>query len=245
MFPCLANNQFSNGGLTQPVFAAQGGLTDAALGISGAYLASLLRSQLCAGAAFTARCAALLSAVLHVYRLIAKEQVIGPYARRIVATVKYAHAFWDRAICQFPGDVGRENRMALSTVDASIAVRIFGSGPDPAPVGFFYVSPETIRDWDCPCGYSASTEHDAVTFLAVRLQAVAPIRLSEGIAGLFDATLWAALRGRMGVHQNLPFWCHASGCLQQHGGFCVPSLYQNEQLNTSTLAHYNALGGTL
>lgn len=42
---------------------------------------------------------------------------------------------------------------------------------------------------------------------------------------LENAAFAALLCGRIGVHQKIPFWCHASGRCKRRGGFVLPPLY--------------------
>ncbi len=78
--------------------------------------------------------------------------------------------------------------------------------------------------------------HRAVTFLAVRLQAIAPVRLPERLTRFFNPAFGASLCGSMGLHIDLQSMCHASGCRKQRGGFVLPSLYQNRRAITSGFA---------
>lgn len=82
----------------------------------------------------------------HVVMVVSRsseEQMIRPYARRVVASVQYPQAVGNRAVMQFPGNSRAANSFAVAS-HLTVPTLIVGSGPDPAPLALADVAPKAI-----------------------------------------------------------------------------------------------------
>ena len=83
--------------------------------------------------------------VVHIVGVRAKEQMARSYAKRIVATMKDADAFWRCRPCRnVPRDAVCKNILTEkhTVPEIAIAFGIYRTGPFPAPVSFFDLCPE-------------------------------------------------------------------------------------------------------
>ena len=72
-----------------------------------------------------------------------KKQMVGVYARRVIAAMKDAEAVGDTAISEFVRKaMGFGDWFSRLEAKIAIAVGIGGAGPSPASVGFFNLAPE-------------------------------------------------------------------------------------------------------
>lgn len=74
-----------------------------------------------------------------------KEQVIGAHAWRIVAAMKNAKVFWNRAEMQIPREsMGKKKSRFLRTCQLSVSAAIDGTSPEPTRFRFLDSAPETF-----------------------------------------------------------------------------------------------------
>lgn len=98
------------------------------------------------------KCSALLGTVPHVVRMCPNEQVIGIYARRIIASVKDLFSFRYGSIVNQPrcpaGNNSLWSDVFLATKQASIPVRVLPGNPIPAFIrtSFINLFPEAFKE---------------------------------------------------------------------------------------------------
>ena len=85
----------------------------------------------------------LLSLIRHVVLFCAEKQMIGVYARRIIAFVKHKKIDGYRAVCKLVSDAVRP-RLFLLPIERAIAFRAPGQ-PKPACISFLNIGPKLLR----------------------------------------------------------------------------------------------------
>ena len=83
-----------------------------------------------------------------------EKQVIRPYARWIVALVKHLHAFWDRAIVQFPRNSMRlcPSAWFVTNFDNAVTEGMLVSDPEPAAISLLDFLPKAFCECLCERG---------------------------------------------------------------------------------------------
>src|SRR5215831_19317229 len=78
----------------------------------------------------------------------AKEEMIRPDARRIVAVMKNAHVIGNLPVVKFPCYAVRVNRMSTDGGShSSIAVIVETASPQPTRLAFLHFVAKTLKDW--------------------------------------------------------------------------------------------------
>ncbi len=159
--------------------------------------------------------------VAGIVRVCAKPQVFGVYARRIVATMQHAQPFRDFAVMQHPRNTMRQLHSPIMR-DTTITVFITTSRPQPAIIRFTDIGPKAIRCWT----------RLSIAVASFATKALCVIQWLKELAALYARSLWALEVGcGIIIHVGTPNRAtgHASGCLQQRGGFVLSTLYHIRQ----------------
>jgi len=87
--------------------------------------------------------------IFHVLFAGTKEQVIGSYARRIVAGMAHIQSFRDWSIVEFPRKPMCQNGSAGVASNANVSVLLFDTGASPEPTAFCFLDflPKAVGEW--------------------------------------------------------------------------------------------------
>lgn len=153
VMPCLTPHDAPDGSLRHVVLHCQLFVRNAAVSIALPNLCYLFAIQFRARARFTVTRSSLTSAFcLHVGRVfhwLAKEQMVRPYARRVVARMAHEHASRNRPMVQFPGHTMRQEHSMLPInlhAERPVSARHAITLPFPAAIRLPHFCPESLLD---------------------------------------------------------------------------------------------------
>src|SRR5215217_2407769 len=86
--------------------------------------------------------------ISHVLTLTPKNEVVRPYARRVVTSVADKHALGNLSrVRHFPRHPMRQKPRSLVRLDRAISPRCLTSGPDPTTLSNLDMPPEPLLYW--------------------------------------------------------------------------------------------------
>lgn len=163
------------------------------------------------------------SLLYHVLRVVlrcAKKKMIRVNATVIVALMKYPKAIWYWAVVHFPGKAMGKFRVSINT-KLTIASSCRIAKPQPALISGARICslPET--------GAIGMSSEVARKIRVIFTDYVSSFRVRAGYdisfltAAALAIAVWDFLRGIIGVHQNLQFWCQSRGRHQRRSAISI------------------------